>query len=94
MSGNPGSKLTAWSPTPPERGSFPLDHYGECTDFMVEYLKCMKIVKNDNAPNCRTLAKNYLNCRMDHELMDRVSWDKLGLPTDLETPKEPTKEQK
>ena len=47
MSGNPGSSLSALRPTPPERGSFPLDHDGECTKYMQEYLKCMQLVQNE-----------------------------------------------
>ncbi|CCD24610.1 Cox19p NDAI_0D02960 [Naumovozyma dairenensis CBS 421] len=82
MSGNPGSSLRALSPTPPERGSFPLDHDNECYDAMVKYLNCMKLVKGENAPNCRLLAKSYLKCRMDHQLMDRDEWEHLGLPKD------------
>ncbi|AAS51879.2 ADL041Cp [Eremothecium gossypii ATCC 10895] len=82
MSGNPGSALQALSPTPPERGSFPLDHEGECTAQMMEYLNCMKLVRGENAPNCRLLARNYLKCRMDHRLMDRDEWAHLGLPDD------------
>ncbi|CAI4047138.1 hypothetical protein SUVZ_12G0390 [Saccharomyces uvarum] len=82
MSGNPGSSLSALRPTPPERGSFPLDHDGDCTKHMQEYLKCMQLVQNENAMNCRLLAKNYLRCRMDHQLMDYDEWSHLGLPED------------
>ncbi|KAI3626678.1 COX19 [Malassezia furfur] len=49
---------------PPERGSFPLDHYGDCKDVMKEYLQCLKANKNDNGA-CRHLSKKYLQCRMD-----------------------------
>ncbi|GMM58424.1 Cox19 protein [Maudiozyma humilis] len=82
MSGNPGNALSRLSPTPPERGSFPLDHDGECVTQMAKYLACMKLVQNENAPNCRLLAKEYLRCRMDHRLMDRDEWSHLGLPGD------------
>lgn len=84
MSGNPGGSMRALLPTPPERGSFPLDHEGECREVMNKYLKCMKLVSNDNAPNCRLLAKEYLRCRMDHGLMVRDKWSNLGLPGDEE----------
>ncbi|CAB4253061.1 similar to Saccharomyces cerevisiae YLL018C-A COX19 Protein required for cytochrome c oxidase assembly, located in the cytosol and mitochondrial intermembrane space [Maudiozyma barnettii] len=83
MSGNPGNSLRALSPTPPERGSFPLDHDNECVTQMQKYLNCMKLVGNENAPNCRLLAKEYLRCRMDHKLMDRDDWNHLGLPRDI-----------
>jgi cytochrome c oxidase assembly protein subunit 19 len=84
MSANPGNSLKALRTTPPERGSFPLDHFGDCKDEMTKYMKCLKLVGNENAPNCRLLAKSYLRCRMDNELMDRVDWRDLGLPTDEE----------
>lgn len=82
MSANPGNALKALKPTPPERGSFPLDHFGDCTDQMQKYMKCLKLVGNENAPNCRMLAKDYLKCRMDNELMEKVDWKDLGLPDD------------
>ncbi|CDK28158.1 unnamed protein product [Kuraishia capsulata CBS 1993] len=93
MSANPGNKLNAWKPTPPDRGSFPLDHFGDCTEQMKKYLACLKIVRNENAPNCRLLAKGYLECRMQNELMDRVKWSELGLPDDAKVDKNATNEK-
>lgn len=78
MSGNPGGTLRTWTPTPPERGSFPLDHEGECAELMARYLQCMKYARGDNSLNCRMLAKEYLGCRMDNGLMERVGWELLG----------------
>jgi hypothetical protein len=49
---------------PPERGIFPLDHDGECKDFMQGYLSCLKTTKDDYFP-CKQLSKAYLQCRMD-----------------------------
>ena len=46
---------------------------------MEKYLKCMKFTANQNAPNCRALAKDYLKCRMDNQLMDQLNWESLGL---------------
>ncbi|KAH3901657.1 probable Cytochrome c oxidase assembly protein COX19 [Saccharomycodes ludwigii] len=93
MSANPGNKLQALSPTPPERGSFPLDHFGECTKEMQDYLKCIKITKGENAHNCRLLAKNYLKCRMNNDLMDTDDWKHLGLPSDENSPNAPNNEK-
>ncbi|CCF58896.1 hypothetical protein KAFR_0F03000 [Kazachstania africana CBS 2517] len=84
MSGNPGSTLRALSPTPPERGSFPLDHDHECSKQMQEYLNCIKLTRGENAPNCRLLAKEYLRCRMKNQLMGKDEWKNLGLPNDAE----------
>lgn len=39
----------------------------------------MKFTENRNAPNCRILAKEYLKCRMDNQLMDVSDWKLLGL---------------
>lgn len=46
---------------------------------MMDYLQCMKYTENKNAPNCRVLAKGYLKCRMDNQLMAESDWDSLGL---------------
>ena len=49
---------------PPDRGSFPLDHEGECKAVMTEYMRCMKDNKQDNG-KCRHLSRRYLECRME-----------------------------
>ncbi|KAI9137861.1 hypothetical protein BKA69DRAFT_1014721, partial [Paraphysoderma sedebokerense] len=49
---------------PPDRGSFPLDHDGECKSKMLEYINCMKKNKNNNKM-CRELSMKYLQCRME-----------------------------
>ncbi|OBT75301.1 hypothetical protein VF21_05641 [Pseudogymnoascus sp. 05NY08] len=76
--GSPGGGKMNTRPTPPERGSFPLDHDGECKDVMKKYLGCMKKVKGMNDPECRNLAKAYLTCRMDNNLMARDEFKNLG----------------
>jgi hypothetical protein len=52
---------------------------------MIDYLKCMKLAQGRNAAGCRLLAKEYLRCRMENNLMTQDSWDNLGLPDDDET---------
>ncbi|ODQ75819.1 hypothetical protein LIPSTDRAFT_41423, partial [Lipomyces starkeyi NRRL Y-11557] len=54
-------------PTPPDRGSFPLDHDGECKNQMQIYLDCLRSSRSrERVPSdCRLLAKEYLNCRME-----------------------------
>ena len=77
-----GQKL--FTPVPPEKGSFPLDHEGLCKQPMISYMTCL--VKNDNNNSiCRTEAKEYLDCRMKHGLMAKEEWSKLGF---TETKKE------
>lgn len=70
-----------FQPTPPDKGSFPLDHEGLCKKSMVSYMKCLFINKNDNSA-CRKEAKEYLNCRMDNNLMAKEDWAKLGFSTE------------
>lgn len=64
-------------PTPPEKGSFPLDHYGLCKKQMIVYMKCLRESNNNNSV-CREAAKNYLACRMENNLMSQEEWSKLG----------------
>ncbi|KAK4457886.1 hypothetical protein QBC42DRAFT_30917 [Cladorrhinum samala] len=75
--GSPGT-LPTTKPTPPQRGSFPLDHDGECKHVMMTYLNCIKKVKGVNEDECRSLAKSYLSCRMDHNLMAKDDFKNLG----------------
>ncbi|KAI1476177.1 hypothetical protein F4774DRAFT_260598 [Daldinia eschscholtzii] len=63
--GSPGSGPYTGKPIPPQRGSFPLDHDGECKAVMTKYLSCIKKVKGVNDEECRNIAKSYLSCRMD-----------------------------
>ncbi|KAA8909173.1 hypothetical protein FN846DRAFT_1009481 [Sphaerosporella brunnea] len=75
--GRPPGALT-FSPTPPQRGSFPLDHDGECKPVMVEYLACLKRVRGANDHTCRMIAKEYLKCRMERQLMAEDTMANLG----------------
>ncbi|KAF9903672.1 Cytochrome c oxidase assembly protein cox19 [Linnemannia zychae] len=74
--GRPPS-FTTFSAPPPDRGSFPLDHDGECTVFMKEYLNCLKENQNNNG-KCRHISKQYLSCRMDKGLMGNDDFKNLG----------------
>ncbi|KAL5594539.1 hypothetical protein BROUX41_001465 [Berkeleyomyces rouxiae] len=76
--GSPGGGKLTTKPTPPERGSFPLDHDGECKSIMKEYLGCLQNVRGMNDERCRQLAKGYLACRMDRNLMARDDFKNLG----------------
>ncbi|KAJ7596633.1 hypothetical protein C8J56DRAFT_917922 [Mycena floridula] len=76
--GRPPSINLGFKPTPPERGSFPLDHYAECKDKMTMYMTCLRKNQSCSTP-CRDLSKDYLNCRMNKGLMERDDWKNLGL---------------
>ncbi|KAL8278382.1 hypothetical protein RQP46_009274 [Phenoliferia psychrophenolica] len=75
--GRPGNSSLPFGAKPPDRGSFPLDHDGECKDVMKKYLDCMKTSKSKST-DCRHLSREYLGCRMDKGLMERVEWTDLG----------------
>ncbi|CAK7268118.1 Cytochrome c oxidase assembly protein cox19 [Sporothrix epigloea] len=87
--GGPGGGSLATRPKPPERGSFPLDHDGECKQVMIDYLNCIKRVRGVNEDECRSLAKSYLGCRMDRNLMAKDDFKNLGFqePKDKEAEK-------
>jgi len=79
--GSPGGRAVSVKPSPPERGSFPLDHDAECKHLISSYLRCLKTqsTPGQNNEECRKLAKGYLACRMDHNLMAKDSMENLGL---------------
>ncbi|KAJ5714157.1 uncharacterized protein N7483_011338 [Penicillium malachiteum] len=77
--GAPGGGSVNYKPSPPERGSFPLDHEGECKHIISGYLKCIKLNRGTNDEACRRLAKEYLACRMDKNLMAPDNFKNLGL---------------
>ncbi|KAK2752830.1 Cytochrome c oxidase assembly protein cox19 [Onygenales sp. PD_40] len=77
--GGPGGRSVNIKPTPPERGSFPLDHDGECKFVISSYLQCLKKGGGVNDEACRKLAKTYLTCRMDKNLMAPDEFENLGL---------------
>ncbi|VVC86647.1 cytochrome c oxidase assembly protein COX19 [Leptidea sinapis] len=66
-------------PTPPDKGSFPLDHEGICKKSMTRYLNCL-FNNNSNASLCRDETKEYLECRMNNNLMAKEEWSRLGFP--------------
>nr|XP_036864738.1 cytochrome c oxidase assembly protein COX19 isoform X1 [Manis javanica] len=62
---NFGSK--SFQPRPPDKGSFPLDHFGECEHFKERFLKCLRDRRFENAL-CRNESRDYLQCRMDRRV--------------------------
>lgn len=58
------SRSKTSSPTPPEKGSFPLDHFAECKAEMSAYMNCLK--QNEYVSRaCLSLSRTYFKCRMD-----------------------------
>ncbi|XP_018541061.1 cytochrome c oxidase assembly protein COX19 [Lates calcarifer] len=80
---NFGSKT--FKPRPPDKGSFPLDHFGECKDFKEKFMKCLRDNSFDNSL-CRLQSKDYLECRMNHQLMAREPLEKLGFKDLMDPP--------
>lgn len=64
-------------PSAPDKGSFPLDHEGQCKRVMIKYMTCLQ-QNQDNNSSCREEAKDYLGCRMENNLMAKEEWTKLG----------------
>eukprot|EP00427_Karlodinium_veneficum_P032590 CAMPEP_0169194718 /NCGR_PEP_ID=MMETSP1016-20121227/6840_1 /TAXON_ID=342587 /ORGANISM="Karlodinium micrum, Strain CCMP2283" /LENGTH=120 /DNA_ID=CAMNT_0009271229 /DNA_START=68 /DNA_END=427 /DNA_ORIENTATION=+ len=78
---------------PPDKGSFPIDHFGECTNLKSEYMKCLKENQFDNM-SCRYLSKQYLECRMDKDLMSKEPMHNLGFIGDEDTAPKPPRRKK
>lgn len=66
-----------FQPKPPIQGVFPLDHEGECKGEMLEYMLCMSREKQDSS-KCRNQCKEYLNCRMNKNLMEKRDLKTFG----------------
>lgn len=66
-----------FTPTPPDKGSFPLDHDNVCKSHMLKYMNCVRKNRDDSTV-CRNEAKEYLSCRMDNNLMAKEEWKSLG----------------
>lgn len=58
------SKKRTSPAVPPEKGSFPLDHWKECNAEFQVYNDCLKLHEGVQR-YCVDLSKAYLNCRMD-----------------------------
>ncbi|TMW55808.1 hypothetical protein Poli38472_008456 [Pythium oligandrum] len=65
------------SKRPPEKGVFPLDHYGECKPKMQDFLSCIR-QHNASHIDCKHLSKAYLECRIEKGLMQEEELDNLG----------------
>jgi cytochrome c oxidase assembly protein subunit 19 len=78
----------------PERGSFPLDHDGECKKYMTVYLSCIKTHRGTNSQECRLQAKDYLQCRMERNLMAPDEMRNLGFAEEKAKVREETVKEK
>lgn len=69
-------------PKPPQKGSFPLDHLGECKPLAKLYSSCLQDSEGA-AGKCREIARRYMECRMEAGLMAREDMSSLGLTEDV-----------
>ncbi|CDR94306.1 hypothetical protein, conserved [Babesia bigemina] len=79
--------------TPPDRGSFPLDHEGACRTVSDRYVKCVRALKG-NAFECRSLAAEYMKCRIENKLLVEEPLSNFGfrdsdINPDVSTAKSP-----
>lgn len=73
----PGSTKSRAGVNAPEKGSFPLDHFKECSDVIEKYLACVQ--KHEKMPKrCQKIQLEYLNCRMENGLMKKEKMEDLG----------------
>lgn len=70
-------KLNPHAASPPDKGSFPLDHFQECQDLAEKYRICL--AQASGIPKkCKEEAREYLECRMEKGLMAKQSMEELG----------------
>ncbi|XP_064246202.1 cytochrome c oxidase assembly protein COX19 [Passer domesticus] len=67
----------SFTPRPPDKGAFPLDHLGECSAVKERFMECLRRSGYESAA-CRQSAMAYLQCRMDRQLMANEPLEKLG----------------
>ncbi|XP_062382139.1 cytochrome c oxidase assembly protein COX19 [Sardina pilchardus] len=80
---NFGSK--SFRPRAPDKGAFPLDHFGECKAFKEIFMRCLQNNRHDNS-KCRLQSKDYLECRMENQLMAKEPLEKLGFKDLMDQP--------
>jgi len=74
---NSVSRRKSTPATPPEKGSFPIDHKSACTPFYESYMICLE--QNERISRfCANSAKEYLQCRIDNNLMQNENVDEIG----------------
>lgn len=71
------SNSTPENKIPPLKGSFPLDHDGDCKPLLTQYLKCLSQHRGQSLP-CRPVTRKYLECRMNNELMEKEPLTSIG----------------
>ena len=66
MASNASVPSRGLPPKPPDKGSFLLDHFRECSEAKEKYLECLRgVAMRADEDACRVLSAAYLKCRMD-----------------------------
>ena len=66
MASNASIPARGLAPKPPDKGSFALDHFRECSEAKDKYMACLKADNmRADSEECRKLSADYLQCRMD-----------------------------
>ncbi|XP_010764158.1 cytochrome c oxidase assembly protein COX19 [Notothenia coriiceps] len=58
---------------------------GECKIFKETFMKCLRDNSFDNS-KCRLQSKDYLECRMENQLMTKEPMEKLGFKDLIDPP--------
>ncbi|NXX14276.1 COX19 protein, partial [Podargus strigoides] len=60
----------SFKPRPPDKGAFPLDHFGECSAFKERFMECLRASGYESGA-CRQHSMAYLECRMERQVGPR-----------------------
>ncbi|NXL79164.1 COX19 protein, partial [Leptocoma aspasia] len=66
----------SFTPRPPDKGAFPLDHFGECSAFKERFMECLRRSGYESAA-CRQSAMAYLEQLMANEPLEKLGFKDL-----------------
>ncbi|NWI65259.1 COX19 protein, partial [Todus mexicanus] len=66
----------SFKPRPPDKGAFPLDHFGECSAFKESFMQCLRDSGYESSA-CRQRAMAYLEQLMANEPLEKLGFKDL-----------------
>ncbi|NXT21013.1 COX19 protein, partial [Syrrhaptes paradoxus] len=66
----------SFTPRPPDKGAFPLDHFGECSAFKERFMECLRDNGYESGA-CRQRAMAYLQQLMANEPLEKLGFKDL-----------------
>ncbi|NXH76284.1 COX19 protein, partial [Hydrobates tethys] len=66
----------SFKPRPPDKGAFPLDHFGECSAFKERFMECLRQSGYESSA-CRQRAMAYLEQLMANEPLEKLGFKDL-----------------